>query len=61
MIRFLKNIGVEYGGLCGSIEPLQKSYTGGLSPCRRFAELIAVNVVICFFGLSTEILYEKLR
>ena len=48
-------IGVEYGGALG-LEPLQKSYTS-----RRFAELIAVNVVICFFGLTTEIWYEKLR
>jgi hypothetical protein len=24
----------------------------GLSPCGRFAALIAVNVVICFFGMK---------
>ena len=31
-------IGIEYGGGGDlELEPLQKSYTGGLSPCRCFA------------------------
>ena len=45
-------VGIEYGGGGDlELEPLQKSYTGGLSPCRRFAG----------GGLSTEIWYEELR
>jgi hypothetical protein len=49
-------IGVEYGGVFGARAPPEILHRG-LSPCRCFAELIAVNVVICFFGLSTEIWY----